>query len=61
MALKEWLIRTRIFYCNWRNGEWLVNLMGGCRGKVMRTFSDVSLFPVKQKWKERGLRKEEET
>jgi len=61
VALKEWLIRTRIFYCNWRNGEWLVNLMGGYGGRVMRTFSDVSLFPVKQKWKERGLRKEEET
>ena len=30
-------------------------------GRVMRTFSDASLFPVKQKWKERGLRKEEET
>lgn len=44
VALKEWLIRTRIFYRNWRNGEWLVNLMGRVRGEGWWELSLMCLF-----------------
>lgn len=44
VALKEWLIRTRIFCRNWRNGEWLVNLMGRVRGEGWWELSLMHLF-----------------